>query len=356
MTVAYLPARPTDSARTTLGLDLTGLGADPGSSSLGVDLPVEKANLARLASYTRAAHEGGVAFVALDEQFRLRSDRAVRRDAWLDPVVAARRISPHARSAGLVSSVPLRQADPGALAGELAQMAGPAGTWAGLQVSAGTARADAVADVLDHVSRSLGRTRTGSRPVARPRVVVPLRSEVDIELAGSVADVVRVRERDLSWARELRYAVRATSRAAGRGDVSVLVDLHTVISADRGAAEARAGLVADIAGEHPSWAGALEAVGTAEDVVETMERWITAGAADGFVILPGSVPADVAALLREVVPGLRARGLLAEAAAPAAAPARPAVDGARKPQARRAPVRVVRPPSQAARTLAARPA
>ena len=144
-------------------------------------------------------------------------------------------------------------------------------------------------------------------------MVVPVDAESEIEVAAGYADVVRIREQDLEWARELRYAVRGAARAAGRPDVRVLVDLHTVISADRAAAEERAGLVADIAGPDASWAGALEAVGTVDDVVATIERWLSAGAADGFVILPGSVPADVAALLRGVVPELRARGLIGEA-------------------------------------------
>jgi hypothetical protein len=307
MSVSLLPTRSRQtSATATLGLDLTGLGV-AASDGLTADLPVEKANLAKLASYTRAAHQGGVGFVSLGEQFRLRSDRRVRHDDWLDPVVAARRISPHA-AAGLVPTVPLR-GDLSLVAGELAQISRTNGAWAGLQLSHEHTDDETFVDTLARVLRTV----TAGRGSQAPRVVVPVDAESEIEVAAGYADVVRIREQDLEWARELRYAVRGAARAAGRQDVRVLVDLHTIISADRAAAEERAGLVADIAGPDASWAGALEAVGTVDDVVDTIQRWITAGAADGFVILPGSVPADVAALLRGVVPELRARGLVSAA-------------------------------------------
>src|SRR5690606_29552271 len=135
-----------------------------------------------------------------------------------------------------------------------AQIPRTGGTWAGLQVTASGGGADALARSLDGVSRSFARVRTTTGRARAPRVVIPVSSEDDVELAGSYADVVRVREADLHWAQELRFAVRAAARAAGR-DVRVLVDLHTVVSADRATAEERAGLVADIAGPTAPWAG-----------------------------------------------------------------------------------------------------
>lgn len=308
MTVSLLPTRTSHDQRATIALDLTGLGVSTSTAGLSADLPVEKCDLARLASYTRAAHQSGVAFVALGEQFRLRSDRAVRRDDWLDPVVAARRISPHAGAAGLVPGVTLGRADLGVVAGELAQVSRDHGTWTGLQLS-GTG--DSLVRSLSGLSRSLAGARARRSP--GPRVVVPVASEADVAVAGEYADVVRIREQDLGWARELRYAVRAAARAAGREhDVRVLVDLHTVVSKDRASAQERAGLIADIDGGDAPWAGALQAYGSVGEVADVIETWLSAGAADGFVVLPGSLPADVAALLKGVVPELKSRGLVEE--------------------------------------------
>lgn len=351
MSVSLLPARAnrSTSAQATVGLDLTGLGVNPSSDGFSADLPVEKADLARLASYTRTAHQNGVSFVSLGEQFRLRSDRAVRRDSWLDPVVAARRISPHAGAAGLVTSVPASGADLSLVAGELAQITHTNGTWAGLQLAHHGGDTDALARTLTGVTRSLAGTRARAAKVPAPRVVVPVGTDSEVELAGAHADVVRIRETDLEWARELRYAVRAAARAAGRENVRVLVDLHTVISADRDSAEARAELVAAIAGDAAPWQGALTAHGTATDVADLIQTWIQAGAADGFVVLPGSLPADVVGLLRGVLPELRSRGLVGAqtvadspsvrrtaATTGAASTARPATSTAARPAAVRA--------------------
>ncbi|HLS73505.1 MAG TPA: hypothetical protein VK046_07030 [Actinomycetaceae bacterium] len=307
MTTAFLPTRTTETTSTsaTLALDLSGLGAPSVDRDFAAGLPAEQANLVRLAAYARTAHKGGVSFVTLGENFRLRADAAPRRNAWLDPVVAARRISPSAGGTGLVPTVQLGRAD-AAVAAELAQFNRKAGSWAGLQVARDVAAPlPQLGDLLEDLIRT-----TTQRSPQRPTVVLPLAEEAQLPAAGELADVVRLREADLAWARELRYAVRSAARAAGRNPVKVLVDLRTVISADHDSARARADLLADIAGGDAGWAGALEAVGTIGDVVTTIEKWLEAGAADGFVVLPGSIPADVSRLLRGVIPALRARGLV----------------------------------------------
>ncbi|WP_345217573.1 hypothetical protein [Georgenia halophila] len=307
--LSLLPSRTPVTGYATIGLDLTGLGVPADSFADGADLPVEKADVARIASYTRAAHTSGVSFVALGESFRLRSDRAVRHDDWLDPVVAARRIAPHA-CAGIVPCVPAG-ADLDLVEGALAEASRQQGAWAGLQLTG-----------ADAARAATPRRSTRSQRGPRPRVVLPVASEEDVELAGRYADVVRIRETDVEWARELRYAVRAAARAAGReGAVRVVADLHTVVSADRESAQERAGLITDIAGEAVTWAGALAAYGTAGDVADVIQSWTDGGAADGFVVLPGSLPADVAALVRGIVPELRARGILEDRpGGPASAP------------------------------------
>ncbi|WP_341358536.1 hypothetical protein V5H98_12155 [Georgenia sp. M64] len=325
MTALLLPRSENRPAQVALDLTALGVTAD---DDLGADLPVAKADLARLASYTRAAHEAGVDFVALGEGFRLRTDRVLRPESWLDPVVAARRIGPHAGPGGLVAAVPAG-ADLRPVAAELAQVGLVGTAWAGVQTRAGAPAARLAGE--ERPARGTG-----------TRVVVEVRDERDVETAGSFADVVRIREQDAAWARELRFAVRAAARAAGRGDIPVLVDLHAVVSTQRSAAVERAALVADIAGGAP-WTGALAGVGTVSDVADTIEAWVTGGSADGVVVVPGSVPADVAALVHGLLPELRGRGLLAPATTavrPVRVPSAPAarVAAARRPAAARVAV------------------
>ncbi|SRR5690625_32498 len=310
MPTAFLPTRTTDTTSTTatIALDLSGLGAPERDRDVATGLPAEQANLVRLAAYARAAHKGGVSFVTLGERFRLRSEAVPRPNAWLDPVVAARRISPSAGGTGLVPSVQLGRADT-AIAAELAQFNRKSGSWPGLQVNRGHGRGVTALPELGDLLEDLIRT-TAERSSQRPAVVLPFEEEAELPAAAELADVVRLRESDLAWARELRYAVRSAARAAGRRPVKVLVDLRTVIAADYESARTRADLLTDIAGGDGAWAGALEAVGTVGDVVTTMEKWLEAGAADGFVVLPGSIPADVSRLVRGIIPALRARGLV----------------------------------------------
>lgn len=309
----YLPARAVhaEPSRAAIALDLSSLGVADQIGDIHADLPVASADLPKLAAYARAAHRGGVSFVSLDDTFRLRTDAPRRPDAWLDPVLAAQRIAGSTGSARLVTSVELGRADQ-AVGSSLAKISAAAGTWAGLQVaSASTASSADLRRAVDGVVRSATGAVAG-RAARRPKVVVPVRTEADLPLAGGVGDIVRVREADLHWARELRYAVRSAAHAEGR-DVRVLVDLHTVISEDVEAARARAELLEDIADGTPSWDGALRTIGTATDAAALIARWLEAGAADGFVILPGSIPADVLALLRDVLPELRKHDLVAGA-------------------------------------------
>lgn len=282
------------SRHAWLGLDLTGLGVAEDLLGVSEDLPVEKADLARLASYTRAAHGAGIDLVSLGADFRLRSDRAVR-DGRLDSVSAARRLAPHA-SAGLVAAV----TGDGSVAtaeAELAQAHPSSGTWHALHVS------------LAEAARLAASAQPARR---RSRLVVTVSAVADTAAAGAFADIVRIRQSDLEQARELRLAVRAAARAAGReGQVTVLADLHLVVAPERETAIERAGLVADIAGGPATpWQGALRAHGTPADVADLIEDWLAEGAADGFVVIPGSVPADIAGLIRAVVPELQVRDVL----------------------------------------------
>src|SRR5699024_12428790 len=122
--------------------------------------------------------------------------------------------------------------------------------------------------------------------------------ENEAHLAGRVADLVRLRETNVTWARELRYAVRAAVQAAGRTNVPVVVDVRTVLSSDPVAARVRAELVEHLSGGEGGWGGALEAIGSAEATADLLNHWLAAGAADGFVAIPGSLPADVKAFVQ----------------------------------------------------------
>jgi alkanesulfonate monooxygenase SsuD/methylene tetrahydromethanopterin reductase-like flavin-dependent oxidoreductase (luciferase family) len=55
--------------------------------------------------------------------------------------------------------------------------------------------------------------------------------------------------------------------------------------------------------------GHLTFAGTAEQVADTLEKWFTEGAADGFDIMPAVLPSGLELFVDELVPILRLRGL-----------------------------------------------
>jgi N-acetyl-S-(2-succino)cysteine monooxygenase len=55
--------------------------------------------------------------------------------------------------------------------------------------------------------------------------------------------------------------------------------------------------------------GHLEAVGTAAQIADLMEEWLTEGAADGFNVMSALAPASLQEFVRHVVPELQRRGI-----------------------------------------------
>ena len=53
-------------------------------------------------------------------------------------------------------------------------------------------------------------------------------------------------------------------------------------------------------------------VGAPEQIADTMEEWVRAGAADGFNVMPPYLPGGLEAFTEMVVPILRERGLFRE--------------------------------------------
>lgn len=300
MTVSYLPTRsqPTHHSSIEIGVDLSALGA--AERDIAPDLPAAPADLLRLAAVARGVARGGLSFSALGPQFRLQPPAAGRRarettGVGSDSLQAARRISA-AGTAAVVPSVPA-QASPAEVIGELARFSRQHGGPSRLHIEVGT---DLTA------ARNLVRAIRQARADRAPEIVVSVASADDVALAGEIADLVRIRETDLAWARELRYAVRAAAGAAGRDPIPVLVDVRTVIGQDPITARVRAELVETL--QHAPSTGVLTIIDTADKASRTLGDWLGGGAADGFVVEPGSLTTDLTAIIHQVIPGLQELG------------------------------------------------
>jgi len=168
---------------------------------------------------------------------------------------------------------------------------------------------------VDHAGERFsvkGPSITPRSPQGQLPVVVRIGSSESIELAGRVADVVRIEARGVDRAAELVARVRAAADAAGRDaqDVRVLVDLVVVLGDDDGAARARRGLLDGLAGT--TFAPAtLFHVGDTAGLVDLVGRW--APVVDGLTIRPASLRSDLPLLADEALPALRRAGLVADA-------------------------------------------
>ena len=138
-------------------------------------------------------------------------------------------------------------------------------------------------------------------------MVVRATTPAEIELAGRVADVVRIRATSRDEAAQTRARVLSAVVAAGRDprDVRVLVDVYLIVGPDTASAQARLDMLTDLEGV--SWdADSLAFVGTSTGFAELVTDWLDADAVDGFTIRPASVQTDLVALVEGVLPVLRA--------------------------------------------------
>lgn len=319
-----VPASLTQKA-SLVGLDLSKAGA-PRSLQREQDAETEQFIMGRLAGLASLADRGGVDLIALDETFRLGGHR--RRDAWLDGALAASRLARHTTRATLSATVPLGVTSAEHLAGAIASVHRASAQRGGWQLETGATSQGTGARAVDAVlaapvATARRRTVGAASKAVRPAVVVPVRTPVDAELAAARADVARISVATLEEARAARTTIRAAAQEWGRDpqDVRVLVDVHTVISTDRASAQARWDLLASL--ELPPGLPALRTIGTAEDLAILWNAWVQAGAADGFTVVPASVPTDVLALVGEALPALASFGLRDEQPEPQREPAVP---------------------------------
>ncbi|PWF27715.1 hypothetical protein [Ancrocorticia populi] len=285
----YSTERATDAV---IGVDLTLLGAvcSEAFTSLGIDLPVERASLPKLASCIGAACTGGLDFVSLSKDFQARSDRTT----CMDAVRTVSRIM-DVGAVGFSAEIPPEAEHVDEAVSLLAEQKDG---WGCVEIDI------ASSSDLEQIAKYAKSAHDAGVQVTA-RVACDLLSELDIDLLASWADMVRLLTDDPHEARGARFALRSAAHQQGR-ELRVLVEVGIVISGNQQAANERAILIEAMNGS-PAFAGKASVVGTVYDVADLVESWIGLGAADGVVFLPASVPTDLASVIRGVLPLLRAR-------------------------------------------------
>ncbi|WP_456819939.1 LLM class flavin-dependent oxidoreductase [Cellulomonas sp. URHB0016] len=328
------------SRHAHIGIDLSDTGAraaawrDHGSQGQRLF------DLDKLTDHVAVAERGTLDFVVFDESFALHPSRNTTLQGRLDAALVAARLAPRSSGIGLVAQLDATRTEPGHVAQAVATIDRASGGRAAWQVGIGAlddVAVDAVGGEWDGPVREVpqpvdGRgtrfvdvdgvhfaapqaERASRSPQGRPPVVVRLDATdgIDahaVDIAGRVADVVRVRVDDRGVAAAVRRRVRDAAVAHGRDPdaVRVLVDAFLLLAPDAASARARLELLAEIGDVRPE-AGVLVALGTAVDVASLVTEWFALGAADGFTFRPASVHTDLPGLVDAVVPRLRGAGV-----------------------------------------------
>lgn len=286
------------STRTSvLAVDLTSAGA-PTLWQRERDPEAEVFIMSRLAGLAKLLDRAGADLITTGEPFRLGGKR--RRDDHLDGVVALSRLGAHTSAVKFAASIPLSQTAPGGVAAAVSSVHNATAGRGGWQVDDPTLEATHAVDAV------FGGLKDTS---ASPAVVVNVRNEVDVEIAAARANVARLRVNTVEEGRNVRSAIRSAAADWGRDadDITVLVDVHAVLAEETQDALTRAEFISDLAPERPE--GLLQHAGTVNALANVWQNWVRAGAADGFTVLPGSIPTDVVEVATGLLPELHRRGL-----------------------------------------------
>lgn len=340
---------PRTARHIILGVDLTTAGAralrTPGAP---VARPFDGERFVRL---VRTADRGLLDFVVLDEPFLLHPGRS-RVSGRLDAAVAASRVAPLTDGIGLVAALDTMHLEAPHVAAAIAAIDRASAGRAGWQVGcpAGVAPADerwpaqSAADAervvrawshdaspdtqpdrdgrvrVDHDGIRFAVRRTSGAhaplPQGRPPVVMRVTAEACVVPAATTADVVRIVAASREQARALRAAVHEAAVDAGRNprELKYLIEAFAVLASEPESALTRLAMLEALEG--PGFAaGALVVAGTPAELTQTVTDWVDAGIADGFLLRPGALDADLDAVVRGVVPALQSRGRFRKARA-----------------------------------------
>ena len=282
-------------ASSFLAIDLTTAGA-PRAWQRDRDPQTEEFITARLAGLAKLIDDAGADLITVGSPFRLGGRR--KRDDYLDGAVTLSRIGSHTDSVRLAAAIPLNEAGPKTVHTTLAALNSATGDRGGWLVDN---RSPATA--LEVVAQSVNRSLPGTS------VVIDIDDDADIDVAAAYAQVARLRVATVEEARNLRSEIKNKAERFGRSaeDIDVIIDARVVLAQDVTDAQNRADFIAELTQNQP--ANLLQHVGTPRTLATVWHNWVRAGAADGFTLIPASIPTDVVAIASGLIDQLQQRGL-----------------------------------------------
>ena len=149
-----------------------------------------------------------------------------------------------------------------------------------------------------------GPSITPRPPQGQPPVTALGHGSLPYRLAARSAEIAYVTPTDVSSARAITEEIRSEQVAAGRADETLHVfgDLVVFLSEDAADRKARLDGRAELRSD------ALVFTGTAPELADLLLSWREAGLS-GFRLRPGTIPHDLQAITRDLVPELQRRGV-----------------------------------------------
>jgi alkanesulfonate monooxygenase SsuD/methylene tetrahydromethanopterin reductase-like flavin-dependent oxidoreductase (luciferase family) len=146
-------------------------------------------------------------------------------------------------------------------------------------------------------------------PQGQPVVTALGHASVPYRFGARSADVVYVTPRDAADARAITQEIRTEHAAAGRHaeTVHVFGDLVVFLDETRAAAIDRKARLDALAGKE-FVSDAITFAGTAAELADVLQEWQAAGLS-GFRLRPATIPHDLEAISRSLVPELQNRGV-----------------------------------------------
>ncbi|MCU1396578.1 MAG: class flavin-dependent oxidoreductase [Ilumatobacteraceae bacterium] len=350
-----------------IGVSIDGAGQHPGAWREPRAHPDRLFSAQHFIELARLAERGSLDFVTLSDSFRLQSDRADNVRGQLDALLTMARIAPATRAIGLLPTVTTTHTEPFHVAKNLATLDFVSLGRAGWLVDVSTTEAEAfhfgrrtvadadelyaeaseavdvVAQLWDsweddavirdvatgryvdrsklHVTNFEGRFFSVRGPSITPRSpqgqsVVAIEAVDDHALAVGVerADIIVVRVASIDAATSLRRRIVDGLAASGRdpATVTVLAVVDVLLADSDDAARSLLHRLDDNGGPRSAPVG-LDHVGTASALIERFAAWAEAGAVDGFLVRPATLPATLQRFVDDVVPSLQRRGLFRDA-------------------------------------------
>jgi alkanesulfonate monooxygenase SsuD/methylene tetrahydromethanopterin reductase-like flavin-dependent oxidoreductase (luciferase family) len=158
-----------------------------------------------------------------------------------------------------------------------------------------------------------GPSITPRPPQGQPVVSTLAHGRAGYQLIGRAADVGYVVPRDRYDARSIVEIIRGEQEAAGRMEhvLHVFADLVVFLNTDATAATTRKARLDELAGDEFT-SDAVVFCGSPAQLADLVQEWRDGGLS-GFRLRPGTVPDDLEAITRGLVPELQARGLFRRA-------------------------------------------